>query len=161
MILQLDPCKTNSWNLKITPEMKSRKSSSKPSTTKPWLWVLKMLVFGSVLPWKLTWNLLITPSKRKIIFQTSMIMFHVNFPGVYLEQQPPRSSKMPIRVKVLLPPPLLRPKMLRPRWMISTRRWSGEAWSSTAAKRAPVGGGEVSWFPGGFPPKKKLYLPWK
>ena len=30
-------------------------------------------------PWKLTWNLQITQLKRKIIFQTSILGFHVNF----------------------------------------------------------------------------------
>ena len=34
-----------------------------------------------LLPWKLTWNLKITQLKRKIIFQTSTNVFHVNFPG--------------------------------------------------------------------------------
>ena len=32
-------------------------------------------------PWKLTWNQKITQLKRKIIFQTSIIVVHVNFPG--------------------------------------------------------------------------------
>ena len=32
-------------------------------------------------PGRLTWNLQITQLERKIIFQTSMIMFHVNLPG--------------------------------------------------------------------------------
>ena len=32
-------------------------------------------------PGRLTWNLKITYLKRKIIFQTSIIMFHVNLPG--------------------------------------------------------------------------------
>ena len=32
-------------------------------------------------PGKLTWNLKIPPLKRKIIFQTSITVFHVNFPG--------------------------------------------------------------------------------
>ena len=32
-------------------------------------------------PGRLTWNQKITQLKRKIIFQTSMIMFHVNLPG--------------------------------------------------------------------------------
>ncbi len=31
--------------------------------------------------WKLTWNLKITQLKRKVIFQTSILRFHVNFPG--------------------------------------------------------------------------------
>ena len=43
------------------------------TTQNPCIW--------EVLPWKLTWNLKITPSKRKIIFQTSVFGFHVNFPG--------------------------------------------------------------------------------
>ncbi len=32
-------------------------------------------------PWNLIWNLKITQLKRKIIFQTSIFGFHVNFPG--------------------------------------------------------------------------------
>ena len=32
-------------------------------------------------PWRLTWNLQITHLERKIIFQTSIIMVHVNLPG--------------------------------------------------------------------------------
>jgi len=32
-------------------------------------------------PGRLTWNLLINHLERKMIFQTSMIMFHVNLPG--------------------------------------------------------------------------------
>ena len=35
-------------------------------------------------PGKLTWNLQITHLERKMIFQTSIIMVHVNLPGVYL-----------------------------------------------------------------------------
>ena len=35
-------------------------------------------------PGRLTWNLLITHLERKMIFQTSMIMFHVNLPGCIL-----------------------------------------------------------------------------
>ena len=32
-------------------------------------------------PGRLTWNIEITDLERKMIFQTSMIMFHVNLPG--------------------------------------------------------------------------------
>ena len=32
-------------------------------------------------PGRLTWNIQITHLERKMIFQTSMIMFHVNLPG--------------------------------------------------------------------------------
>ena len=32
-------------------------------------------------PWNLTWNIKITRLKRKLIFQTSIFRFHVNFPG--------------------------------------------------------------------------------
>ena len=35
-----------------------------------------------ITPWKINgWNIQITHLERKIIFQTSMIMFHVNLPG--------------------------------------------------------------------------------
>ena len=41
-------------------------------------------IIGIVLhPGRLTWNLQITHLERKMILQTSMIMFHVNLPGVY------------------------------------------------------------------------------
>ena len=36
---------------------------------------------GYVHPGRLTWNLQITHLERKMIFQTSMIMFHVNLQG--------------------------------------------------------------------------------
>ena len=36
---------------------------------------------GFIHPGRLTWNLQITHLERKMIFQTSMIMFHVNLPG--------------------------------------------------------------------------------
>ena len=32
-------------------------------------------------PWKLTWNVTITHFQRKIIFQSSIFVFHMNFPG--------------------------------------------------------------------------------
>ena len=38
-------------------------------------------IFKGVHPGRLTWNLQITHLERKMIFQTSMIMFHVNLPG--------------------------------------------------------------------------------
>ena len=38
-------------------------------------------------PGRLTWNLQITHLERKMTFQTSMIMFHVNFPGCMPQQQ--------------------------------------------------------------------------
>ena len=40
-----------------------------------------VIVYQRVHPGRLTWNLKITYLKRKIIFQTSMIMFHVNLAG--------------------------------------------------------------------------------
>ena len=49
-------------------------------------------------PGRLTWNLPITHLERKMIFQTSMIMVHVNLPGCYMIDAPmtgrqPSSSK--------------------------------------------------------------------
>ena len=38
-------------------------------------------VLGKLHPGRLTWNLQIIHLERKMIFQTSMIMFHVNLPG--------------------------------------------------------------------------------
>ena len=47
-------------------------------------------------PGRLTWNLQITHLKRKIIFQTSMSMFHVNLPGRTLKNQVgPRYPNVP------------------------------------------------------------------
>ena len=43
-----------------------------------------MLVYQRVHSGRLTWNLQITHLERKMIFQTSMIMFHVNLPGCKL-----------------------------------------------------------------------------
>ena len=42
-------------------------------------WRLKLL--SNIHPGRLTWNLLINHLERKMIFQTSLIMFHVNLPG--------------------------------------------------------------------------------
>ena len=42
---------------------------------------IAMLVYQSVHPGRFTWNLQIAHLERKMIFQTSMIMFHVNLPG--------------------------------------------------------------------------------
>ena len=45
----------------------------------------KVLIFPEFLhPGRLTWNLQITHLQRKITFQTSMILFHVNLPGCNL-----------------------------------------------------------------------------
>ena len=35
-------------------------------------------------PGRLTWNLQITHLERKMIFQTPMILFHVNLPGCWV-----------------------------------------------------------------------------
>ena len=43
--------------------------------------IFGILFLGGVHPGRLTWNLQITHLERKIIFQTSVIMFHVNLQG--------------------------------------------------------------------------------
>ena len=44
--------------------------------------IISLLRFKAVFhPGRLTWNLQITHLERNMIFQTSMIMFHVNLPG--------------------------------------------------------------------------------
>ena len=43
----------------------------------------KNINFSRIHPGRLTWNLQITHLERKMIFQTPMIMFHVNLPGWY------------------------------------------------------------------------------
>ena len=40
-----------------------------------------------VTPWRLTWNLQITHLESKMIFQTSMIMVHVNLPGCTIQNR--------------------------------------------------------------------------
>ena len=42
---------------------------------------------GWIHPGRLTWNIQITHLERKMIFQTSMIMFHVNLPGCIKHSQ--------------------------------------------------------------------------
>ena len=46
-----------------------------------------------LLPGRLTWNLKITYLKRKIIFQTSIIMFHVNLRGCNSKGKKPPEQK--------------------------------------------------------------------
>ena len=43
--------------------------------------IMKMHCKTKIHPGRLTWNLKITHLERKMIFQTSTIMFHVNLPG--------------------------------------------------------------------------------
>ena len=43
-------------------------------------------IMSRIHPGRLTWNLQITHLERKLIFQTSMIMFHVNLPGCKINQ---------------------------------------------------------------------------
>ena len=49
----------------------------------PNFYLRKMLLcfFGDVHPGRLPWNLQITHLERNMIFQTSIIVFHVNLPG--------------------------------------------------------------------------------
>ena len=46
-----------------------------------WGWGNSCGVVCCLHSWRLTWNLQITRLERKMIFQTSMIVFHVNLPG--------------------------------------------------------------------------------
>ena len=55
------------------------------------VWRLKRRLWWWKDPGRLTWNLQITHLERKMIFQTSMIMFHVNFPGC----TPPKTNIEP------------------------------------------------------------------
>ena len=48
----------------------------------PFMFV-SLLYISNIHPGRLTWNIQITHLERKLIFQTSMIMFHVNLQGVY------------------------------------------------------------------------------
>ena len=51
----------------------------------PLLWSVRnmwtVMTYYDLLPWRLTWNLQTIHLERKMIFQTSMIMFHVNLQG--------------------------------------------------------------------------------
>ena len=66
------------------------KSSSKPST--PASPDLRTSLWWFIHPRRLTWNLQITHLERKMIFQTSMIIVHVNLPGCNGQAQPPAPS---------------------------------------------------------------------
>ena len=50
--------------------------------------ILHVLKCHKLHPGRLTWNLLINHLERKMIFQASMIMFHVNLPGCIKGFQP-------------------------------------------------------------------------
>ena len=50
----------------------------KPCARQSWSWDVFLV---GVHPGRLRWNLLIDHLERKMIFQTSMVMFHVNLPG--------------------------------------------------------------------------------
>ena len=67
--------------------------------------------FFALHPGKLTWNLKITCLKRKIIFQTSIFAFHVNFHGV-----PRKLGNGPLRLLLHIRGPSA--------CFLSTRRWS-------------------------------------
>ena len=49
-------------------------------------------------PGRLTWNLQVTHLERKMIFQTSMIMFHVNLQGCIMQPKTPTGPR-PCRAK--------------------------------------------------------------
>ena len=55
-----------------------KKTRSKNGPTDPW----------NIHPGRLTWNIQITHLERKMIFQTPMIMFHVNLPGCTPDPKP-------------------------------------------------------------------------
>ncbi len=91
---------------------------------------------GNVHPGRLTWNLKITYLKRKIIFQTSIIMFHVNLPGCtsWDFKSPPNIA---IKASSFRSP-------VRLHWPPGAERftWSHEKkkhpwWKSPAKKRSP------------------------
>ena len=59
------------------------KKQAKLSKIQDVIWVKSIVISPTKLihPGRLTWNQHITRFERKMIFQTSMIMFHVNLPG--------------------------------------------------------------------------------
>ena len=71
--------------------------------------------FGDVHPGRLPWNLQITHLERNMIFQTSIIVFHVNLPGwtVFVAKHTnPRGSK-----------PAETNSVGRKRWMVKSGEW--------------------------------------
>ncbi len=62
------------------------------------LWLEKTL-FWRLHPGRLTWNLKITYLKRKIIFQTSIIMFHVNLRGCIFFCHPKKFGRQTHRLQ--------------------------------------------------------------
>ena len=74
---------SKSWGIKNTPE------AANPWSAKAEICFL-FLLFG-LHPGRLTWNQK-KQFKRKIIFQTSMIMFHVNLPGCTPPKKETQSS---------------------------------------------------------------------
>ena len=80
---------------------------------------------------RLTWNLQITRLERKKIFQTSMIMVHVNFPGCITHDHPKKVTFFSLRKPIAL---VSRPvktlgrsraqcRRLGPIWSISGGPW--------------------------------------
>ena len=61
-------------------------------------------ILTSIHPGRLTWNLQITHLERKMIFQTSMIMFHVNLQGCMSESRWCKTTKQPTYWMVFVTP---------------------------------------------------------
>ena len=66
---------TKAWGLEVLQNTEI--------TKKKWCWMSWLVVFF-LHPGRLTWNIQITHLERKLIFQTPMSMFHVNFQGCIL-----------------------------------------------------------------------------
>ena len=72
--------KSSSWPFFYCLPSRERENISHPRKVGNIIF-LKVLSNGGIHPGKLTWNLQITHLERKMIFQTSKIMFHVNLQG--------------------------------------------------------------------------------
>ena len=59
-----------------------------PEKNNRWLLFYNFFFCYTIHPGRLTWNLQITHLERKMIFQTPMIMFHVNLPGCIFTANP-------------------------------------------------------------------------
>ena len=75
--------------------------------------VVRKLHFSRTTPWKINgWNIQITHLERKMIFQTSMIMFHVNLQGCNMQLifgTPLREEEIDFLKQVFWQAPMLSP----------------------------------------------------
>ena len=68
--------------------------------------LLAVCILGFILrtlhPGRLTWNIQITHLERKMIFPTSMIMFHVNLPGCKCKSSTQKESHKGVHLPIMI-----------------------------------------------------------